>query len=272
MHSPSDTPRHRLRTAGRSSPPVALAIIALVLLSPGISRGAEGEIPSLPATITVDGGLSEWSERTFHEVTPADGVADPTTRPIDGKDDLSFRFAVAHDAEALYVAVEVRDDAEVADSCEPGAVSCPAWDDDAVEVFIDGNHNCATNSRVADGSELRFGGEFALVANGAANSDYSGYPKTFGKAWSGATNGTRVHSGNDTRMVYEFRLPWAVMGLDARPGTIGFTISVQDDDDGVRRDHALYWKGNLPAPFLDESGFGTVRFEDAPAPASATGR
>lgn len=243
------------------------AAVVLAVAAGSACRGPAGltaarfEIAALPAAVTVDGDLSDWREVDFHEVTPASGVQDPGAKPVTGADDLSFRFAVAHGEAALYVAVEVFDDVVVADSCAAGAVSAPAWDDDAVEVFLDGNHNRAPDSRVEDGSELRYGGEFSLIANGAAMSDYSGYPGTFGDRWSGATNWDRVRSGQTTNMVYEFRLPWTVMGLAKRPASIGFTLSVQDDDDGARRDHALYWTGALPSPFRDEAGFGTVRFD-----------
>lgn len=208
--------------------------------------------------IRLDGDLRDWDGVPFTTVTPASGVWDAQTLRIESPADLSFRFAVCHDEEALYVAIEVRDDHIVADSCEAGAVSCPAWDDDAVEVFLDGNHNHAADARVKDGSELRFGGEFALVVNGAANSDYSGYPKSFGRLWQGAINWRMIQNGGKTAC-YELRLPWAVMGGAVKPGdTIGFNVSVQDDDDGARRDHALYYQGSATRPFVDERYFADV--------------
>ena len=213
------------------------------------------------ASFVADGSLEEWTGVPFVSVTSATGVLDAkTTAPTDDRD-LSFRFKVGYDESALYVAVVVTDDAVVADSCESGSSSAPAWDDDAVEIFIDGNHNRAPDSRVADNAELRYGGEFAIVANGAAMSDYSGYPKSFGQLWSGATNYTSVTNGAATEMTYEFRIAWAAMGLKMRPEAIGLNLSVQDDDDGGRRDHALYWKGNPQRPFSDESQFGTLFFK-----------
>ena len=133
-------------------------------------------------------------------------------------------------------------------------------------MFIDANHNHAPDSRLKDGSELRFGGEFALIANGAANSDYSGYPKTFGRAdtWQGATNWQARERGERTAR-YEFRITWNVMGATLRPGDrLGFSISAQDDDDGGRRDHALYWVGNPVRPFSDESFFADVSLVPRP--------
>lgn len=213
--------------------------------------------------IVLDGDLSDWKGIQFVSVTPQNGIFDPQPAPADSAADLSFRFAVCHDAQALYVAVEVTDDVVVADSSDPAQTNAPAWDDDTVEVFIDGNHNRAPNSRIKDGSELAFGGEFSLVVNGAAMSDYSGWPNSFRKPdhWEGATNYAAIQKG-ETLARYEFRLSWKVMGGKVRPGdTIGFNISVQDDDDGGHRDHALYWTGIPPLLFLNESGFGDLYIE-----------
>ena len=140
--------------------------------------------------LLLDGDLSDWKGIPFTRVTRASGVFDTDAKPTSGEPDLGFRFAACHDREALYVAVEVTDDVAMADTCPPGAISCPTWEDDAVEVFIDGNHNHAPDSRAADRAELKFGGEFGLVVNGAASSDYSGYPKTFGAAetWQAAVS------------------------------------------------------------------------------------
>lgn len=241
------------------------ASIAIATLSASCGQARTPTLIVQRNAIKVDGKLCDWKGIDFTSVTPTSGVNDATTPPPDSAEDLSFRFAVAYDDEAFYVAVETTDDQVVADSCEPGSISAPAWDDDAVEIFIDGNNNRAPNSRLADGSELRFGGEFSLIANGAAMSDFSGYPNSFGKLWSGATNYASVTNGTAPRMIYEFRITWAAMGLQARPEKIGFNLSVQDDDDGGRRDHALYWVGNPERPFSDESAFGTLHFNDNPS-------
>ena len=60
-------------------------------------------------------------------------------------------------------------------------------------------------------------------------------------------------------MRYEFRLTWSMMGGSVRPGErIGFNISAQDDDDGGRREHALYFVGNPLQPFRDERFFADL--------------
>jgi hypothetical protein len=220
--------------------------------------------------MTLDGDFSDWDDVPFISVKPRNGIFDLESPPTVADDDLHFRFAVCHDNEALYVAVEVTDDAIQADSSTPGQTDAPAWDDDAIEVFIDGNHNHAPDARTKDGSEQAFGGEFSLVINGAAMSNFSGFPNTFGKSdyWQGATNWAAIQKGEKT-LRYEYRLTWKVMGGKVRPGdTIGFNIAAQDDDDGKRRDHSFYWAGNSPHCWRDERGWGNVYLQPQPTKAN----
>ncbi len=269
MCAPLENTDPRIVTGERFYPLATLLLFFVMM--PCYAPAATGEVarvlslerPRIEATshsgILLDGDLSDWKGIPFTSVTPATGVFDAEPQRADSPEDLSFRFAVCHDEDALYVAVEVTDDVLRVDGCAEGSVSCPAWDADAVEVFIDGNHNRAPDSRLPDGSELKFGGEFALVANGAANSDYSGYPKTFGQAntWQGATNWRAVQAGAK-KVCYEFRITWAMMGGRVRTwDTVGFTLSVQDNDSG-HRNHALYWCGNPDKPYVDERGFADL--------------
>lgn len=213
--------------------------------------------------IITDGDLSEWEEAEFTDVSPENGVLDTATRPFDSPFDLSFSFAAAYDSNALHIAVRTLDDRLCTDSCLPDDINAPAWDDDAVEIFIDGNCNGAADSRVRaeDGNfpELAHGGEFSITANGAAMSGFSGFPKTHGRLWHGAA---RVLSGTcPVSVSYEFSIPWNLISQGdsaSGPHPVGFNISVQDDDDGGRRDHALYWTGNPERPFSDESMFGRI--------------
>ena len=213
-------------------------------------------------TIKVDGDLSDWDNANWIKVTKDNGVLDAGTRPLEGEKDLVFSFALAYNDEGLLVGVKVEDDKIVADSAKPGQDSAPAWDDDACEFFIDGNYNRVTNSRANNGEDLKFGGEFSIVANGAYTSDFSGYPHSFGKLWQGAAKQVKQHTDTEQGIVqYEYLIKWEAMGQTARPEKIGFNISLQDDDDGGRRDSALYFTGNPKTPFIDESQFGTVIFK-----------
>ncbi len=211
--------------------------------------------------IQLDGNFNDWRGIAWTYVTPQTGVFDSEASATTDPNDLSFRFAVCHDDEALYVAVETRDDAIWADSTARANIEAPAWDDDAIEIFIDGNHNGAPDARAGDGSELKFGGEFSIVANGAATSQFSGFARTFGRHnwWSGATNWQQLKQGEAGLIRTEFRLTWNVMGGKVRPGqSIGFTLAAQDDDDGKGREHSLYWKAQSPHGWRNEGAWGTL--------------
>lgn len=217
--------------------------------------------------VKIDGDFRDWRGIAWTCVTPRNGVFDTEATPTADSNDLSFRFAVCHDDDALYIAVETRDDAVWADSTPPDNIEAPAWDDDSIEIFIDGNHNRALDARSADGAEQKFGGEFSIVANGAATSQFSGFPRTFGQAkfWQGATNWKKLKQGAPGLIRTEFRLTWNVMGGRVRPGdSIGFTLAAQDDDDGKGREHSLYWRAQSIHGWQNESAWGTLYLQPRP--------
>jgi hypothetical protein len=241
-----------------------IAAVLIVLASASCATAPTGPEPPLTAPrheIVLDGKLDDWTGVPFVEVTPKTGVFDDESSRTRSTKDLSYRFAVCHDGEAMYVAVEVTDDRRQVDTTEPGETSARAWNDDAVEVFIDGNHNRARNARDPEREEYSFGGEFSLVNNGAATSHCTAWPGSFGKAdhWQGAVSHDELPERAGVLLRYEYRLTWRVMGGQVGPGdTIGFTIAVQDDDDGGDRDHSLYWKGISPHCWQNEAGWGEV--------------
>ena len=244
----------------------------------------------------MESGEIKGDQLAWTFVTPANGVVDAETTAPSGMGDLCYAFACAWHADALTVFVLTIDDDVSTDSCKPDSTSCPAWDDDAVEVFLDGEYARLPDSRADGGVHLKHGGEFALVANGAANSDYSGYPNSYCRdydankvvlgcatnaLWGGAVVRDKKivddlrevllgYSGcpagfwpeGSKAHVYSFCFSWAAMGRTSRPDRIGFNIGVQDDDAGGRRDHTLYWTGDPKRPYANESAFGTLVFDD----------
>ena len=248
-----------------------LLLLPLLTTQCASHRSSEG-VPVVHAVRIGKTGFGANDLRHFVSVT--NGVVDAGTTAPDGDADLCYRFGCVYDDTALHVTVLVQDDERCTDTCPTGAVSCAAWDDDAVEIFIDGEFARLPDSRADGGIHLRHGGEFALVANGAANSDYSGYPRTFrplnrgrsADTWSGfamsKAAGPAEKTVTATMTLYHFTIPWAMMGRTNRPDRIGFNIGVQDDDGGGGRDHALYWTGNPQHPFSDESAFGILVFDD----------
>lgn len=202
-------------------------------------------------------------------VTPANGVWDDEYGRCSDPDDCSFKFRIVRYADGIGVKASVFDNNVVTDDCaadaiavcdESGKMVCPAWDDDNLECFFDGDNDRSKDSRSGHG--LEYGGEFTFVANGGAQSDFSGFPKTFGKGWTGKVAKTRLPNGG-YRLDYDMWFAWSCLGKRVAPApgedvTFGFNICIHDDDDGGRNDRALYWKGNPARPYRDESQFGTI--------------
>lgn len=200
------------------------------------------------------------SSTEVFRVTPQNGVWDVEYGTTDDPADISFSFQIFRVADGLRVVADVVDDKKVADDCEAGSISCPSWDDDCLECFFDGNLDKSEDCR-ADKDGLKTGGEFTLVVNGAAQSDYSGWPKSFGTMWNGSVT-TEDSPEGGIRYHYDLYFTWGCLGREAlaadEPVVFGFNICVHDDDDGKRNDHALYWKGHPEKPCRDESKFGTI--------------
>ena len=210
------------------------------------------------------GDAAGW---TFVSVT--NGVCDDVCAAPCGDEDLSYHFRCLHDDGGLLVETVVRDDDVATDTCPPGSIDCLSWLDDCSEVFLDGEMARLDDSRKEDGRHLWHGGEFVLVANGAAQSNSSAAPKGYipsAQAFGGGAPDANWWTGEafvlpgygHAERIY---IPWRSMGQASTPARVGFTISLQDDDNGGERDHTLYWTGNPAKPHRDERAFGVLEFE-----------
>jgi hypothetical protein len=219
---------------------------------------------------TLDGNLADWAQANFVSVTPANGIFDTESATTDDAADLSFSFAVRNDDRYLYVAIHVVDDLLVLDTNpDPTEKDARAWMDDAIEIFIDGDHSHSPDARDAAGLEFKTGGEFSVVANGAVTSKMSGVPLKNGDADYWTSHGSyspapapayQAPWDNSAKSyVIEARFNYRIMGESVGPGSIiGFTISAHDDDDGGNRDAALYWKGTGSSNWKNEAGWGDL--------------
>jgi len=243
--------------------------------------------PYLTEAPAIDGDLSDWDTSTFIRVTPQTGIFDGESDSTDDPNDLSFAFGVANDDRYLYVAVKITDDVLVLDTNkDPSDKDARAWMDDAVEIFIDGDHSHSPDARDPGKVEFKTGGEFSIVANGAVTSKMSGFPLTNGDPsyWTSAGSygpppGDAYQSPWDSQtqgFVVEVRFNYRIMGESVSPGNrIGFTVSAHDDDDGGGRDAALYWKGLSPHCWKNEAGWGDLilsRPETTPVKPNTFGR
>lgn len=195
-----------------------------------------GTIQARPAagTITVNGSLSEssWNlSQTISKVTT--GTANNTAT-----------FGVLWDANNLYIGVRVLDGSLYSDSPD-------AWDNDAVEIFIDANNNKLSTF---DGRD----NQFIKVYNSS-----SLFTKV---SVTGVQHAYAAISGGYT---IEMAIPWSQLGITPAAGvSIGFDVGYDDDDNGGARDGQAVWYGSL-YNYENTSAYGTVILANASSAALA---
>jgi hypothetical protein len=210
------------------------------------------EPPVIDGVIDLDGGESwiwaggaagEWWRSEFDE-TMTDGIrggaiGDKGTPPSD-KQDLGIRVFAGYDADNFYIGVKVQDDNFFGDSAEEESQNGNTWHDDAVEIFIDGdNSNLDTRDTSGNNPDVvGTGGQFVITVNNAYREQEAGNPG-YGEdeAWYALV--TTGDGGYDA----EFRISMDTIG-NPNPGeVIGFTVGVNDDNDGGVRERQILWVG-----------------------------
>jgi Carbohydrate family 9 binding domain-like len=161
------------------------------------------------------------------------------TLPADS-DDLSVKIFAGFDTDYLYVAVQVRDSVIQNDSALADSANGITWEDDSVEVFVDG-----ANANDANWAAGQIGGQFVITANNAYREVEAGNPG-YGPnaAWDARTALLADGSGYEA----EFRISLATLGHPGPGDVIGFTVAVNDDDDGGVRERQVIWVGSTHQP------------------------
>ena len=224
-------------------------------------------------TSSAAGRAEAWSS-DWIEVTAKNGVKDDYYPLQTEPEKCSFKFRVMRNADnTIGVEAFVRDDKIVVDDSPAGSISCPTWKDDCLEVFFDGDDDRNPNTRGPDWNDnptpCNAGGEYAIAANGATQSDYASAKKCFGSLWGGFAEPWN-EGGSRVGTHYRLWFTWDCLGRPApspgEPVPLRMTVCIHDDDDGGACDYALYWKGNPKYPFADESAFGEIVIGGIPAP------
>jgi len=177
------------------------------------------------------------------------GISDST--------DLSFVAYAVYDADNLYIAVDVTDDQIYDDSPDAN------WKDDCVEIYVDGdkvNNDVIWPDSWPPGNKEGF--QLSLDVGG----DAGGFPLSYNTDWFGAA-GTRTGG-----YVVEFRIPLSTIDIadgpeEAHPSirsSIGFTIQLNDDDDGGERDAVTWWDGVDLDTWHREDYWGRLYFNPPP--------
>jgi len=240
-------------------PVVPLAVLGLSIIVAHPDRATYDDTKTQFATLldqpplidgVIDPSAAEWGRASTWEITVdpnlADGIrggatGDGAVNPPADNDDLSFRVFAAYDTNNLYIAVRVRDSIIQEDDAVADSANGNTWMDDSVEVFIDGdNSNFATRDTTGTNPEVvGSGGQFVITVNNAyreAEAGNPGYGET--AAWFAKTS--RTDTGYDA----EFRIALSTLG-NPKPGDIiGFTVGVNDDDDGAGGERQVIWIGS----------------------------
>lgn len=187
-----------------------------------IARNAASIIPLIPTRpsdmsimktldpIVVDGVLDEevWDIRT------------PVAKPILGTPNNTAKFGALWDDDYLYIGFEISDSTLYNDSISQ-------WDDDSVEVYIDGDNSKGIYYDANDR-------QFALRWNDTVLWEKNGNTSGAHYAWSAVPGGYAV----------EFAVPWSNIGIvPSADHIIGLDIANNDDDSGGLRDSQLMWFG-----------------------------
>jgi xyloglucan-specific exo-beta-1,4-glucanase len=184
--------------------------------------------------IAVDGAVSEaaWQQ----------GGADlpySMSKAVLGTWNNTVRYSTAWNNTYLYVAARVSDAALYNNSAT-------VWNNDAVEVYIDGNHNRGTSYDSNDNQYIVGSDNTLFAKNGQT---------------SGVLHATRLISGG---YEIELAIPWANLNITPATGTvIGFDIGNDDNDHGTGRDGQAVAFGTAD-DWTDTSAFGDLTLVGTP--------
>jgi endoglucanase len=180
-------------------------------------------------TITIDGNLSE----------PAWQITNTVTKLLEGVSNNTVMFGAMWDTNYLYVGASVLDSAKFGGS--PTYLTAP-WQGDAIEVYIDGNHNRGSSYDTNDRQIVKGYNNGAIWVNG------------------NQTNGI-IHAVTPISGGYsiEMAIPWSNIGITPSSGTIiGFDVANDDNDNGVtNRNGQTIWAGNANN-WTSTSAFGDL--------------
>jgi len=168
-------------------------------------------------------------------------------------EDIGASIWVGYDKDNLYVAVRVTDDVLFDDTAAAGSQNGNTWEDDSVEVFVDGdNSNFATRDTTGTNPEVvATGGQYVITINNAYREAEAGNPG-YGtdKAWYAQCTQNDAGNGYDA----EFRIAMKTIGSPKQGDIIGFTIAINDDDDGGTLENQYTWTGKTH----EESTYGNL--------------
>lgn len=203
-----------------------------------LQRSGPTPIPEALTPPTIDGRRDAQ-----YQLGPARPIARVVrgTKPV--ASDLVAKFHALHDTRNLYVFVEVVDDRVVLD--DYGRIP---WEDDAVEIFLDGDERPSSRYDGVDDVQIVFRPRDPSLHLGVRSAPVRPSSIRF--------NTLRT----DTGYQVEVAIPWWAVGAAWRKDRVfGLDVHVDDDDDGGTRDHKLTWSSVDDTAWHRPDRFGRVR-------------
>jgi cellulose/xylan binding protein with CBM9 domain/parallel beta helix pectate lyase-like protein len=215
----------------------------------------DGDDYNKVVTSIVRPSIARW----FGSAIVVDGTRDPaftsyaTPYPMDTRvgaataaaspADLQATWSALWDPDYLYFFVDVQDNVRRADSADP-------WEDDSVEIYIDGGNTDATSYTQSDFQYVFRPGDLTVYTGGGRSDEpTAGIQYRF------------VDAG--PRYAVEVAIPWATLGL-AAGGQVGLELHVNDDDEGdANRDEQRSWRTTFDDAWTNPQRFTAV---DLPEP------
>ncbi|RJP20860.1 MAG: hypothetical protein C4527_24445 [Candidatus Omnitrophota bacterium] len=211
--------------------------------------------PLITAPITIDGKLDEpsWNVAGKGKGGVPYGPFEGDTIPRDLAD-LSFDFYVLHDANYLYVGIDVKDSEVIADSAAPGSEDGTTWYDDSAEIFIDGNHSHTPGRTGQTGFGL--GGQYVITTVNAFRDNEASEvsPVLYGPDddWYALTSLT------PTGYIAEFRVLKEASMTPPDIGVIGFEIAINEDDTDPPNEKDAGYQVNWNGHPHNEASYGDL--------------
>ncbi len=221
---------------------IYLIPFVLVLGFAGSAFAVDAEITSATTPPVIDGVKEDaWSASDGHKCLSTVAGVKP-----DSDADLSCNWWALWDSEYLYVFVDVKDKDLRNDSEE-------SYEDDSIEIMVD----------VGNDKQKKYGDDdyqYRIAWDTRTPKIEEHYHR--GKSLAGVEFAMRETDANDGYTL-EIKFPWDALlkkGSTAPGDLLGFTVMINDDDDGRERDTQLAWQPDTGEAWQDPSLFGTAEF------------
>ncbi len=245
--------------AGGTLPPPALTVWPLTA-TPGptptripppqpLRGGPVVEAVHFPAPPTLDAQFGDWPTQPWY--TAAAVVYGPDA--WDGPQDLSATFAVGWDAQALYLAVRVTDDAYV-----QNAAGFNLYQGDALEIVLDGDLFGDFDTAAMNADDVHLGLSPGFQQPGERTEAYLWFPEA--QRGPRTTQVDLAARATDAGYAVEARLPWEVLLTQPQAGGYyGFALRVSDDDaPGTTAQQSMVANVPLPHVYNDPTTWGNL--------------